>query len=157
MSLRICLVGNIDGDRITHYSGSERCKLLVRPAASWCLGCRTRLRHGDVVFIIPNEVELNNNMEQQTGTTNPEQQPGKQPACALRSVYRLARRRAVGWSRFTRRPKRFAGTNILSYYRHQLTNVGTDMIRDNFSFAMQALKLYYDTDESKESGNAFRE
>ena len=31
------------------------------------------------------------------------------------------------------------------------------MIRGSSSFAMQALKLYYDTDESKESGNAFRE
>ena len=131
-----------------HYSGSERCNLLARPAASWCPRRRTRLRHGDVVSIIPNEVELNN---------NPEQQPGKQPACALRSVYRFAGRRAVGWSRFTRRSRRFAGTNILSYYRRQLTNVGTDMIRGSSSFAMQALKLYYDTDESKESGNAFRE
>ena len=36
-------------------------------------------------------------------------------------------------------------------------NVDTEMIRGISSFAMQALKLYYDTDESKEGGNAFRE
>ncbi len=36
-------------------------------------------------------------------------------------------------------------------------NVDTEMIRGVSSFAMQALKLYYDTDESKEGGNAFRE
>src|SRR5487761_2017643 len=36
-------------------------------------------------------------------------------------------------------------------------NVDTDMIRGISSFAMQALKLYYDTDESKEGGKAFRE
>jgi len=36
-------------------------------------------------------------------------------------------------------------------------NVDTEMIRGASSFAMQALKLYYDTDESKEGGNAFRE
>ena len=36
-------------------------------------------------------------------------------------------------------------------------NVDTEMIRGISSFAMQALKLYYDTDESREGGNAFRE
>jgi 2-ketocyclohexanecarboxyl-CoA hydrolase len=36
-------------------------------------------------------------------------------------------------------------------------NVDTEMIRGISSFAMQALKLYYDTEESKEGGNAFRE
>lgn len=36
-------------------------------------------------------------------------------------------------------------------------NVDTEMIRGISSFAMQALKLYYDTGESKEGGNAFRE
>jgi 2-ketocyclohexanecarboxyl-CoA hydrolase len=36
-------------------------------------------------------------------------------------------------------------------------NIDTEMIRGISSFAMQALKLYYDTDESKEGGNAFRE
>ena len=36
-------------------------------------------------------------------------------------------------------------------------NVDTEMIRGISSFAMQALKLYYDTDESKEGGKAFRE
>jgi 2-ketocyclohexanecarboxyl-CoA hydrolase len=36
-------------------------------------------------------------------------------------------------------------------------NVDTEMIRGISSFAMQALKLYYDTDEAKEGGNAFRE
>jgi 2-ketocyclohexanecarboxyl-CoA hydrolase len=36
-------------------------------------------------------------------------------------------------------------------------NVDTEMIRGISSFAMQALKLYYETDESKEGGNAFRE
>src|SRR5450830_722582 len=35
--------------------------------------------------------------------------------------------------------------------------VDTEMIRGISSFAMQALKLYYDTEESKEGGNAFRE
>ncbi len=35
-------------------------------------------------------------------------------------------------------------------------NVDTEMIRGISSFAMQALKLYYDTEESKEGGNAFR-
>ena len=36
-------------------------------------------------------------------------------------------------------------------------NADTEMIRGISSFAMQALKLYYDTEESKEGGNAFRE
>ena len=36
-------------------------------------------------------------------------------------------------------------------------NLDTEMIRGISSFAMQALKLYYDTDESKEGGRAFRE
>jgi 2-ketocyclohexanecarboxyl-CoA hydrolase len=36
-------------------------------------------------------------------------------------------------------------------------NVDTEMIRGISSFAMQALKLYYDTEESKEGGRAFRE
>ena len=36
-------------------------------------------------------------------------------------------------------------------------NTDTETIRGTSSFAMQALKLYYDTDESKEGGNAFRE
>ena len=36
-------------------------------------------------------------------------------------------------------------------------NLDTEMIRGISSFAMQALKLYYDTDESKEGGKAFRE
>jgi 2-ketocyclohexanecarboxyl-CoA hydrolase len=36
-------------------------------------------------------------------------------------------------------------------------NVDTEMIRGISSFAMQALKLYYETEESKEGGNAFRE
>ena len=36
-------------------------------------------------------------------------------------------------------------------------NVDTEMIRAVSSFGMHALKLYYDTDESKEGGNAFRE
>jgi 2-ketocyclohexanecarboxyl-CoA hydrolase len=36
-------------------------------------------------------------------------------------------------------------------------NVDTEMIRGMSSLAMQALKLYYDTDESREGGNAFRE
>ena len=36
-------------------------------------------------------------------------------------------------------------------------NIDTEMIRGISSFAMQALKLYYDTDEAKEGGNAFRE
>ena len=36
-------------------------------------------------------------------------------------------------------------------------NMDTEMIRGASSFAMQALKLYYDTDESKEGGKAFRE
>ena len=31
------------------------------------------------------------------------------------------------------------------------------MIRGMSSLSMHALKLYYDTDESKEGGNAFRE
>jgi 2-ketocyclohexanecarboxyl-CoA hydrolase len=36
-------------------------------------------------------------------------------------------------------------------------NVDTEQIRGIGSFALQALALYYDTDESKEGGNAFRE
>jgi 2-ketocyclohexanecarboxyl-CoA hydrolase len=36
-------------------------------------------------------------------------------------------------------------------------NVDTEMLRAVSSFAMHALKLYYETDESKEGGNAFRE
>ena len=36
-------------------------------------------------------------------------------------------------------------------------NADTEMIRGISSFAMQALKLYYDTEESKEGGRAFRE
>ena len=36
-------------------------------------------------------------------------------------------------------------------------NVDTEMIRGISSFAMQALKMYYDTEESKEGGRAFRE
>ncbi len=36
-------------------------------------------------------------------------------------------------------------------------NIDTEMIRGISSFAMQALKLYYDTEESKEGGRAFRE
>src|SRR5487761_2611737 len=36
-------------------------------------------------------------------------------------------------------------------------NVDTEMIRGISSFAMQALKLYYGTEESKEGGKAFRE
>ena len=36
-------------------------------------------------------------------------------------------------------------------------NVDTEMIRGISAFAMQALKLYYNTDESREGGNAFRE
>ncbi|TAK40525.1 MAG: 1,4-dihydroxy-2-naphthoyl-CoA synthase, partial [Betaproteobacteria bacterium] len=35
-------------------------------------------------------------------------------------------------------------------------NVDTEMMRAMSSLAMQALKLYYDTDESREGGNAFR-
>jgi 2-ketocyclohexanecarboxyl-CoA hydrolase len=36
-------------------------------------------------------------------------------------------------------------------------NIDTEMIRGISSFGMQALKLYYDSDESREGGNAFRE
>ncbi len=36
-------------------------------------------------------------------------------------------------------------------------NIDTEMIRGISSFAMQALKLYYNTEESKEGGRAFRE
>jgi 2-ketocyclohexanecarboxyl-CoA hydrolase len=36
-------------------------------------------------------------------------------------------------------------------------NVDTEMIRGLSSFALQGLALYYDTEESKEGGNAFRE
>lgn len=36
-------------------------------------------------------------------------------------------------------------------------NVDSEMIRGMSSLSMHALKLYYDTDESKEGGNAFRE
>ena len=36
-------------------------------------------------------------------------------------------------------------------------NIDTENIRGIGAFAMQALALYYDTDESKEGGNAFRE
>ena len=36
-------------------------------------------------------------------------------------------------------------------------NIDTEMIRGISSFAMQALKLYYDSEESKEGGRAYRE
>jgi 2-ketocyclohexanecarboxyl-CoA hydrolase len=36
-------------------------------------------------------------------------------------------------------------------------NIDSENIRGIGAFAMQALALYYDTDESKEGGNAFRE
>lgn len=36
-------------------------------------------------------------------------------------------------------------------------NIDTEMMRGISAFAMQALRLYYDTPESKEGGNAFRE
>ena len=36
-------------------------------------------------------------------------------------------------------------------------NVDTEMIRGMSAMAMQALKLYYETEESAEGGNAFRE
>ena len=45
-------------------SGSKRRNRLVQPAASCSLRRSTRLRRGGVVFIIPNDLELDNDPEQ---------------------------------------------------------------------------------------------